>query len=829
MIDLLFEKDTLVQIAVGTSRKTAIWKNIEMPYREFVEKLSKTHKTTETLAEYLSMPKDTQGDIKDVGGFVGGELREGKRKNGYVNYRSMLTLDIDYGEPGILEMFTTKCKNFAHIFYSTHKSSVLKPRLRFIVPLSRHVSAEEYEACGRKLAYLLGINYFDDSTYEPARLMYWASTPSDQEYIFKYNDAKFLNPDELLNLYTDWKDVSLWHYSDRVGIVREKAVRKEANKNINDKTGLIGAFCKTYNIEEAISTFLCDVYKPTLSKDRYTYINGSTSGGLVLYGSDFAYSNHSTDPCSGKLCNSFDLVRLSLFSELDYDVKDNTPANKLPSFVSMCELSRNDKLVKEFLNEEKLIEIKEQMREFGEYMSLNKNEDNEVETANDNQVEKKESFSWLKELERDKNMQILPSFKNFLLILENDSKLNRIGGINLMSGKKEVLVDTLPWNRYQKTWSDIDEACLRGYFETIYNLESKNKLNDAVDMCFNKYSFHPVKDYLNSLTWDGKPRLEELFIDFLGAEDSNYIREITIKFMIAAVKRIMEPGCKFDNMLVLVGTQGLGKSSFFLKLVGQEWFTDSLNNIQGKEAFDALEGKWIVEMPELNALCDTKASRQAIKSFFSKNCDTYRKAYARNVTDNLRQCVFVGTTNENDFLDDPTGNRRFWIVQANADKIKKSMWSELTREYVGQVWAETYQLYKTENINVAVLSKEAQSELSIKHEQNTALDSKFGIIQEFLNIKLPFDWENLNAEARRTWMEIEGNKKHPGYVRTRISAVEIWNECFKRNVSELNKREAKIINDCMRKMPGWSGPKNTRVSAYGIQRCFELTDPLADV
>jgi len=341
------KNDGPIVISTGNSRKEKKWINKEMLWSEFLEKVNVTQKTSETFAEYRKMSKDEQDDRKDVGGFVGGKLKGGRRKNGFVEYRSLLTLDMDYAQPdvwaGIFMLYDFSC-----CIYSTHKHVPEAPRLRLVIPLARVVTPDEFQAVARKVAYDLGIEQFDDTTYEPARLMYWPSSSSDGDYVFEHIDGPWLDPDEVLATYEDWKDASSWPVSSRQQSVIKKSAEKQADPS--SKAGVIGAFCRTYSIIEALETFLGDVYAPCDMEGRYTFLGGSTSGGLILYDNDlFAFSHHGTDPISGKLVNAFDLVRVHKFGAQDDGVEESTPPSKRPSYKAMQEFVSGDGRVQETL------------------------------------------------------------------------------------------------------------------------------------------------------------------------------------------------------------------------------------------------------------------------------------------------------------------------------------------------------------------------------------------------------------------------------------------------------------------------------------------------
>ena len=220
------------------------------------------------------------------------------------------------------------------------------------MPLSRDCTADEYEAVARKLAESIGIDMFDDTTYQAQRLMYWPSTSIDGEYIFRHAENKLLDVDKMLGQYDNWQDVTQWPCSTRTVKVKDRMLKKQEDPTL--KKGVIGAFCRCYNIHEAIKEFLSDVYSPCISRDRYTYTQGSTAAGLVIYeDGKFAYSNHATDPASGILCNSFDLVRLHLFGDRDDEAKDGTPSVKLPSYIAMQEFAAKNKAVRLLMHKER--------------------------------------------------------------------------------------------------------------------------------------------------------------------------------------------------------------------------------------------------------------------------------------------------------------------------------------------------------------------------------------------------------------------------------------------------------------------------------------------
>lgn len=812
MYEVKHGKDHRLKVATAKSRKETKWKNKETSWPAFIEKLSETYRTRETVAEYAQMKKDDQDAIKDIGGFVGGYLKDGRRKNGYVTQRSMITLDADFATPGLwdeIEMIA----GYAMVCYSTHKHTPQKPRLRIVIPLAKTISPEEYEAIARKIAEDIGIDYFDDTTYEPTRLMYWPSTSKDGEYFFRVVDAPILEPDKILSLYDDWKDTSSWPESSRVQKLRQKSADKQGDPLT--KPGLIGAFCRTYTIHEAIEKFLDEVYVPTNTENRYTYQKGSTSAGLVVYDDKFAYSNHGTDPAGGQLCNAFDLVRIHLFGEDDLDAKPDTPVNKLPSWQKMNDLIKNDAETKKTIGQEHLVAAKSDFAEDTEEA------ESEVEA----------DLEWMTKLETKKDGTYLNTIDNILLILRNDPLLQGLGAYNEFNDKYEVK-RKLPWKRSDIYWTDVDDASLRHYLEKVYNLDGRQRILDALVIAFQDNAYHPVKRYLQGLEWDGTKRLETIFCDYLGASNTHYVRTVTRKTLTAAVARIYNPGCKFDYMLTLVGAQGIGKSYILYKL-GGEWFSDTMTDIRGKEAYEALDGVWIMEIGELAAL--KKAERESIKNYISKQSDTYRKAFARNTSVNKRQCIFIGTTNDTEFLNDSTGSRRYWIVDTNAKNRTKTIWNDMTQDVIDQIWAEAKHYYETGE-NIMELDEESDNYLAALHESHTEQNPYLGAIMEFLEKPIPKKWDAMKISSRVAWFsgsadfedEITPDKL---IKRNQISAMEVWVECFQKDQASLTRMQSRIINEALDRVPGWIKDSTPcRYGPYGNQRGYKRADkPMDDL
>ena len=777
-----------IQIATGNSRMEKRWNNVEMELDEFIERISHTIRTAETVEQYMKMTKAKQDAIKDVGGFVGGRLKGGRRKKDCVEYRSIITEDIDHAVPGLIEQIEM-LQDYRCFIYSTHKHTPENPRLRLVILLSRPVSPDEYVAIARKVAEDIGIEMFDDTTYEPSRLMYWPSTSSDGEFIFKDIEGEPLNPDEVLSRYKNWRDSSEWPVSSRQQNIVQREMRKQADPLTKD--GVIGAFCRTYSIEEAIAAFLTDVYQPSAMSGRYDYIPADSQAGVVVYEGKFAYSHHATDPACGKLMNAFDMVRIHRFGDLDEKISEDMEASKLPSFNAMSEFAVNDENVK--------------MTIAGERM-----EKAEQEFSGENE-------DWMKELEYEKRSTVVKNtLRNLLLILNNDEKLKGIVFNQLSDGME--IKGQVPWEHPGRFWRDADDAQLISYIDLTYGTFSMRNYNIAVTKAADDRSYHPVREFLDALPqWDRVPRVDTLLIDYLGADDTPYVRAVTRKTLCGAVCRVLSPGCKFDTMLVLNGPQGVGKSTLISRLAG-DWFSDSLNlsDTKDKTAAEKLQGYWIMEIGELAGL--KKAEVETLRSFLSRQNDIYRASFGKRATPHLRQCVFFGTTNaEKGYLRDTTGNRRFWPVKTPGGSRKHS-W-ELSNDDIRQIWAEVLVYVKAGER----LYLDGKMEDTAKSEQREAMESdeREGLVREYLDTLLPEKWDDMDLFERRNFLHGEdfGKPDLKGTVRRMsVSNMEIWCECFGKERANLKRMDSGEISAIMARIGGWdSGRKKERISLYGPQ------------
>lgn len=805
------ENNRLIRISTGGSRKATAWQENEILWSDFTEKFRTPIRGPETLEEYLRFPKAKQDDLKDVGGFVGGTLRDGRRKASCVEERDLVTLDLDEIPAGKTEDILKRVSGLgcAALVYSTRKHTGYAPRLRIVIPLDRPASADEYEPAARKLAAIIGIDFCDPTTFEASRLMYWASCCKDSLYVFEVYDRPFCSLGGILGMYGDWQDVSQWPQVPGSEAIERRRLAKQENPK--EKKNIVGAFCRVYGITEAMNRFLPGMYEETTMPGRYTYTGGSTVGGAIVYDGDlFLYSHHATDPCSGQLVNAYDMVRLHKYGDLDAEAKEGTPAGRMPSYMAMARLAGEDKRVSDLMARERLETAKEAFR---------------AGNPGQKPVLTDDDVSWIGSMTRDRNGNFEKTINNAVIVLEHDPCLKgRIVTDEFASCG--MVLGRLPWSSSEekRRWKDVDDAGFYRYMETFYGLTGREKLDNALLLCSAQNKINDVKRYLEGLRWDSKRRLDTLLIDYLGAEDNAYTRAVMRKALCAAVARAIIGGVKFDYMPIFVGPQGIGKSTL-LSILGREWFSDSLTSFEGKEAAELIQGTWINEIGELTAF--TRQETQVIKQFLSKTDDIYRAAYGRRTEKYPRRCVFFGTSNDSEFLKDSTGNRRFWPVDVGVHKPAKSVWEELPRE-VDQIWAEAYAYWQMGE--KLFMPKEIEMLAEAAQEEHRETSGKEGMVREFLERKIPVNWENYDLLKRRMYwngglhaadLELEPRRK--------VCAAEIWAECFGGDPRYMKRVDSIEINNILTGIKGWRRNKSKRrYGPYGILAGFELTqDPPA--
>lgn len=438
--------------------------------------------------------------------------------------------------------------------------------------------------------------------------------------------------------------------------------------------------------------------------------------------------------------------------------------------------------------------------------------------------------NWKKKIRKTRLGNVETDVDNLCYILENDPTLNGTVRKNEFTGRIEA-VDGLPFKPVTKVWSDQNQALLLRYLAKEYGISRcKDELVNAIEVVSSERSYHPVREYLDSLPkWDGKRRISTMLVDYLGVEDTPYCRTVSERWMASAVARIYEPGFKADSLLLISGRQGIGKSSFFAKLaVKPEWYTDNVGlSMDSKESAELLRGRWIIEISELATL--KRSEVESIKAFISRQSDKYRPAYGRFVSSFDRQCVFCATTNEDSFLRDETGNRRFWCLEAKNEPTK-SIWDSLSYE-VDLLWAEAKALYQVHKNEGGWFNGQGIEAL-VEEEANRfkEIDPWESLIREWLDRELPDNWYKMTPEDRHDFFDPKADGLHglsyddKPIKRMRVCPQEILNECILKPKAQQTSLDVRRVNKIMTNMEGWRKIKPTIFSGYGQCRGYERVD-----
>lgn len=776
-------------IYTGDSRRCRTWKPLSVSWETFTAMLSNVTRTPEKFIEYQLMSHDQRGEIKDVGGFVGGVLRDGQRRKSSVESRTLLTLDLDNAAPDAWEQL---CQRYhgAMCVYSTHSHTPEQPRLRLVCPLDRPCSPNAYEPMARMAAKLMGVlSMCDATTFDPSRLMYWPSASSDAPVVFESQEGKPLPVEGLLNQYHDFTDSAEWPLcpdeAERSASTSAlpAARRPDRPQPPADKGGVIGAYCQTYDIRSLIDGPLAGIYKPAQG-GRYTYCGSTTTGGLVVYQNGaFAYSNHTHDPACGILCNAFDLMRIHL-ADGDFnkaiDIALNDPKCKAivpPPPADTPEVAFADVRVDDI------------------------DDSDPADTLG---------------LDATQKGGVKPSRKNIVLILSRHEAF--AGKIKYNEFTARITVDgELPWPHIPgKSWSDNDDAALRTWLDTKFNINNNGNVSDAVAVVAMQNRYNPLTDWLDSLEWDGSERLDTLFVRVLGAEDTPYTRQLTRMHLCAAVARAYRPGTKYDYMLVLQGPESVKKSSTIRALCPMpEWYTESISINGNKDDVAQLQGKWLGEYAELAGM--TRADRESVKAFITRQCDSVRPAYGRHVVDIPRTTVFFGSTNETMPLSGDTGNRRFALlpVAVNAPTAPENY----IADNLDQIWAEAK--FRWRNGEKLYLPDELEAVArDIQRTHNIeSLDPLPGQIDEFLNTPKPKGWRD-RSPAERRQLEAISAAADGGEELTSTCAAEIVFEVLGMKQNQAGYYTmARKVSDIMNKNPEWERISTGRFGKmFGRQR-----------
>nr|DAY05056.1 MAG TPA: virulence associated protein E [Caudoviricetes sp.] len=748
---------TEFDFATAPKRNSITWKQGKITWGKFLE--------------YVVTPACE----KEAGNYIFGEIEGERRNKASVVSRCALTLDIDFPDSGFIDRVQNVFDGYAYALHSTFSSTKEKPRYRLIMPLSEKVGPAKYtELCYGVMA-LLGNTCFDPTTAQHERYMFLPATNGDG-YTVLTREGKAVEIDNALLQGANKFD---------------KSPRESVQKRKDPKTlkGVAGLFCQAYqDWAELIRVF--ELPYEQVTTNRF-HLNGAKSeAGMapIAENPGFVYSYHANDPAGGRAMNAFDLVRVHKFGDLDAG-KDGVPVNRLPSTKAMNELAANDERVKKLQSVEILKSFSEEIND---------------ET---------DSTAWVESLSRNKFGVVENTIQNLDLITAHDPIFKGIV-LNVRGMSMELTPGSYPWRDVHENDTQLDDydfSSIMLHLERTYRLRiSENQLRHVLRDLVQERKHDFVQEYLEGLVWDGTPRVE---FALPGVEDSPHTRLVARKVLVAAVARTFEPGIKWDNMLMIYGPEGIGKS-WWIEKMSRGWY-NSLDEIGNKDTLMKMGKSWIVTADEGHSL--RAADFNKLKEFLTQRKDEYRAPFAATVTSYPRRSVVWGTTNDPAFLRRQDGNRRFLIVHAE----HKVDFDSMTDDYINQVWAEAVQMYKDgEKLHFTAEETELLNRARTPYIQEEPLT---GLILQYVDSLVPAGWENMSLDERLEWranapggFAVEGTEPINS-----ISALQVWCEVLNRRIGDHTSRDIAEIQRVLRTLPGWIlNPSPRKSAAYGTQQVF---------
>lgn len=746
-------------------------------------RMSKQWFPTTMLWEKIIESAQEPATKKDCGGYMAGKATSTSRKDSSVEYRSMITLDADNAENDL----PTRVKRLGltALVHSTYSHTTDNPRYRVIIPLlGPGLTEEEYPRAARGLMEALGKEQFDKTCDQPKRIMFWPSASSPDQYEVYSYDAEPATAQGLLERFG--------------GYTSTPEHKRGPKRNPYELPGVAGAFNRLYNMARAVKEF--NLPYEQVSENRWRYIHAKSSGGVCVYPDGYVYSNHASDPAGGRALCMFDLVAMHKFADLDE--KADTPLNTAPK-----DRPSIQKAMQEFTE---LPDIKAEM--VGLNIDLSRGDG---------------TSDWVSKLQiHPKTGQTLDNANNWRILMEHDPVLNKLA-YNKMNLATITHCD-FPWRKVTEGKDDqltnADRAQISAHIQCTYNMRRppKEQINDAIAMVAQDHAFHPVEEYLEGLQWDGVSRIET----WLPGEADSYKRSVARLAAVQAVARMLDPGVKVDNCLIVAGGEGVGKS-WLIERMARGW-TCTLGPIDRGNARDTImimSRSWVAVADEGYSL--KKADADNMKNFITRTHDEVRLPYASETEILPRRQVIWGTTNDPTFLRAQEGNRRFLIVNVS----KKIDFDKYTSEFVDQVWAEAVHIWKESRAKYGVdgnpvlrLNDEEEAVAKDVREEATEEEPLVGLIQDYLDTLVPDNWERMPVEERIRWLQMsEQGLTQPGTCRIeRVCSLEIFLVMLEKRCGRPSRVESLEIAEALRKIPGWesSGAKRSRFPFFGQQRYF---------
>ena len=850
-----------VRISLGREYNLGLADNLDVPWAGFCRMFREPKRTPETFATYAALPPDRQTRLKARDGwYLGGQAEGGRRRKKSIRERDIVTLDFDDLSPEAFQHLREgpdEIVGLEYVCHTTRSHAPGKPRMRANFLLTEPVDAETYAAVARVLAHKIDptMDSIDDVSFRVAQMMFMPVVSSDQEYVRWRHEGEALDWKRMLREWGgDWTDYTALPFSAKRGMRRPT---KERAEDPWEKRGPVGAFCRAYPIPEAIEAFLSDVYEPgkeLSGKPRYTYTPGTTANGAVVEDDGrFLYSHHGSDPVADMLVNAFDLVRIHRYGKHDLakDV-DGLAVTELPSYKHTLKFALADERTRMILVGEDLdvvegfdaldpVPVDVQIASIlGDVEPVPETPPASADLGSlppypGRPKPPRTENEWWLSLDLTTDGAIKPTLPNAVIVLKNARQMHGVLARDLFNGQVCArapvrtslgVIDMDPVEGpYGRPWTEADDRAVHMLLESDRGRDgggfgmrmAERTVFRAVAEAASTWQVHPVLDYLLALpAWDGVPRVERLWMDYLGEPDREYLRETARQFLCGAIARLYHPGHKFDYVPIISGRQGLRKSTFVSTLFGADWTGElTVGLVTDKDSVEQMLGKWCLELAELASLQYSEIEAQ--KAFVSRTEDRVRLAYDRRQQTFRRQCVFVGTSNEFEYLKD-TENRRYWPLQVLVDEIDTD---RLARER-DQIWAEALWHYnamcadRDHRSLVFRLEGEAAAE-ALRRQDNARAenlyDEVYAAVEEWLN--RPISRAELsNSDG------FDDLDAGPGLaLRTKTWRGQIVDGALS-GMGVSTRQTAPLVSKVMANMPGWCRPEDGGEAVVGHQLRF---------
>lgn len=786
------EKRFPVEVAQGTSANTTA---LQYSIDDFLDMLS------------------SPGTQKNARSYLPGELRGHHRSGDNVIGRSVITLDLDGASSEGFTDLLSYLNDVAVLWHTTYSHSEQKPSYRVLIPLDGMVPPGVYTRIVREIMRAVPQAAIDAASATPSQIMF---TPAAKDASLYEYGSELNRPLASGSLFESAPDTP----GAAVSLGR---VRKKDPLTLK---GVAGEFCRHYqDLDELIREFELP-YERVGSRFRYTHADKSSAPGMsplpdapLLF-----FSNHRSDPASGHAQNAFDLVRIHKFGGLDAGYEGaiiHAPSTRaMKDFLDGHEGFRQRRATAAYEAVARPAVAGSPLTVSEDYSTLTQEPEPVAEAETDEDLSEGE-LEWTKKLLRhEKTLQVEDRIENYDLIFANDPIFKSLwwnvrGDYEAIMGDDYDLRDGSP-----PQVNNADVSGLKDHIERQYQIRrvTRQRVDDLLGRVRRERRIDPVKKYLQSLTWDGIPRLETCLP---GTEDTPYNRMAAKRALLGAVARAFKPGCKVDQSLILYGGQGVGKTTWIERMA--RGYTASLGDIQNKDTLISASRSWIMVSDEGHAL--NNADFNELKDFLTRQRDVYRLPYDRSATEVPRRWVVWGTTNDPMMLRERDGNRRFLIV----DVLEQMDFDKYTPEYVDQVWAEAVQLYEDGERPVLSPAEEALAEQARK--SHTMEDNLVATITEALDMPVPLDWERIPLAERIIWLQAKDmdaeDKSKPTAPRSFITPAAVWVEVMRKSLPDMSLRDQNRITAALvsltRKGVLVQEEGRQRVECYGSQTVFRVT------